>query len=162
MKNKIILLIVIGVVLLISIVVLCIIFGPKKVKISEIKSIHFSYSNGYSAYAYTMYDLDYKDGKYIASIKPDGIPENEAREINVDEEFVKKIENILSKYNVGSWDGFRESDKYVLDGDSFSLSVHFVDKTDISASGYMRWPKNYSNVREELDNLFMGLYNKTF
>lgn len=162
MKNKIILLIVIGVVLLISIVVLCIIFGPKKVKISEIKSMHFSYSNGYSAYAYTMYDLDYKDGKYIASIKPNGIPENEAREINVDEDFVKKIENILSKYNVGSWDGFRESDKYVLDGDSFSLSVYFIDKTDISASGYMRWPKNYSNVKEELDNLFMGLYNKTF
>ena len=162
MKNKIFILIIIGIVILTTIVVLCIIFRPKKVEISEIKSMHFSYSNGYSAYAYSTYDLDYKDGKYIASIKPDGIPDSEAREISVDKDFVKKIESILSKYDVGGWDGFRESDKYVLDGDSFSLSVYFVDKTSISASGYMRWPKNYSSVKEELSKLFMDLYNKTY
>ena len=162
MKNKIFVLILIGVVLLATVIVLCIVFRPKKVKISDIKNFHFSYTSGYAMYSYTTYDLDYKGNKYIASIKPNGIADDEKREIEVDEKFVNDLKNILSKYDVGSWDGFKKSDKYVLDGDSFSLSVYFEDKTSISASGYMIWPKNYSNVRNEIDNLFMKTYNKTF
>lgn len=159
MKNKMFVLIIIGLVILSVIFILCIVFRPKKTKISKIKSLSFSYSQGYSAYAYNRYSLEYKENKYIATVKPYGIPDDDFVEVNVDENFVQKIEDILSKYNVGSWDGFHKSDKYVLDGDSFSLSVHFIDDTSISASGYMRWPENYGNVRNELDSLFIGLYD---
>lgn len=162
MKNKMFLLIGIGVLLLVIIVVLCIIFRPKKVEISQIKRLHFSYSQGYAIYSNIEYELEYKDSKYIATVKPYGVAEEYKREINVTEEFVKKVEDVLSENEVGSWDGFKKSDKNVLDGDSFGMYIDFVDGTSISANGYMSWPKNYSTVRNKLDDLFMGLYNSTY
>ena len=41
-----------------------------------------------------------------------------------------------------------------MDGNSFSLTVRMKNDDYISATGYMMWPKNYSNVKSELDNIF--------
>lgn len=157
MKNKYIIFIIIGIVIVGIIIFLCEILFKKKVEISEIKHMSFSYSQGYAMNAYIRYELDYKDDKYIAKIKPYGIPDEEASEVEVDKKTVKKIEEVLGKYEVGKWNGFHKTDKNVLDGDSFSMNVTFKDETSISASGYMRWPKNYGNVRDELDTIFMSL-----
>ena len=157
MKEKIGLLIII--VIMATVLTFMIIFR-KKVEIKNIKYMHFSYSVGYAMYSNVNYDLEYKNSKYIAKIKPDGIADDDAKEVEVDEKTVGKIEEILKKYNVNSWNGFNKSDKYVLDGDSFSFSLSLKDETYISASGYMKWPKNYREVRSELDDIFMNLYDK--
>ena len=34
------------------------------------------------------------------------------------------------------------------------------DDTDIHASGYMKWPKNYREVKAELDSILGSLYSK--
>ena len=152
----------IAIVLIAIMIVLCIILNNKKVKISEIKNFSFSYTQGYMINSSIRYNLEYKDDKYIATVKPYGIPDEEAREIKVSDDFVKEIEEILSKYEVNSWNGFNKSDKYVLDGDSFSCFIDFKNGESVSAHGYMSWPKNYSSVRKELDDKFMGLYNSVY
>ena len=107
--------------------------------------------------AYTRYEINKKDGKYIATIKQYGKSDEEAQKVEVSENKVKELESILNKYNVIKWNGFNQNDKNVLDGDSFSLSIHMEDDKDISASGYMKWPDNYKNVREELNSFFEDL-----
>lgn len=152
----------IAIVVIIAMIVLCVIFNNKKVKVSEIIHLSFSYTQGYSINSNIVYTLEYRNDKYIATVKPYGISNEESREIVVKEDFVKEVEDVLNKYEVASWDGFNKSDKYVLDGDSFSFSTSFKDDKSISAHGYMSWPKNYYNVRNELDELFMNLYNSVY
>ena len=62
------------------------VFTAKKTTVSSIeslKSLHFSYSNGYMMNAYTTYDISLEDDTYYVTIKPYGIPEEESqKEIN--------------------------------------------------------------------------------
>ncbi len=127
---------------------------------SEIKSFHLSYSNGYMMNANIIYEFKLEDDRYIASIKPYLVADENTLIIDIDQDIVEKIVDILKKYEVNKWDGFDKVDKDVLDGDSFSLSVWFKDDKSIHASGYMMWPENYRNVRDEISDIFMEIYNK--
>ena len=130
---------------------------PPASNISNIKHFYFTYSNGYAMNSYTKYEIDEKDGKFIAKIKQYGEPEEDSKEIEISSEKMKELENILNKYNVSKWDGFNKTDKNVLDGDSFSFSLRTEDNKSISASGYMKWPDNYKNVVGELETFFGDL-----
>ena len=165
MKTKLILMIVAA--LLIGIGGLCIVKEKMKDKIninelevSNIKSFYITYSNGYMINAYTRYQLILEDGVYIAKIKPYGVYEEDELEIKVEETLMEKIVNILVKYEVNKWNGFDKTDKYVLDGDSFSFSVLLNNDKSISASGYMMWPEHFRDVVGEISPLFMDIYNK--
>ncbi len=162
MKTKLVLFVVIGIVLIISLisVILLLIFNPfkKKIVIENIDSFNYSYTTGWAMYSYVIYNIRKEDDKYIVRIKPDQISDDEAFETDVDIDFVKRLESILNKYNISSWDGFSKSDSNVLDGDSFSLSL-VVGEDVISSHGYMMWPNNYRSVKNELDKLFMDFYN---
>ena len=130
-------------------------FGKKdnKKELKDLRNLKFHYTSGYAIYAYTNYEINYDD-KYTITIKPYGIPDEEAKTYDISEEEIEKILEILNKYDVKKWDGFRKSDKNVLDGDSFSFSARFEDGTSISASGYVSYPTNYSNVKKELIEIF--------
>lgn len=132
--------------------------NKKSKPVEGITSLHLSYSTGYHMYAYTIYDIELRDGKYIASIKPTDIPDEDKKEFEIDEKTVKEIEKKLTEYKVFGWDGFHESDHNVLDGDSFSFSLNLSNGESVSASGYMRWPENYRDVRNYLDEVLGSLY----
>lgn len=53
----------------------------------------------------------------------------------MDASLMDQVREILEKYEVGNWNGFRGRDSLVLDGSSFSFHVSFTDGTSISASG---------------------------
>ena len=53
--------------------------------------------------------------------------------------------------------GFHKTDKMALDGDRFSLSICMEDDTSLSASGYMRRPRNFAVVADGPDSLFAPL-----
>lgn len=131
----------------------------KKTEIKDLKSFIFSYSTGNEIYSNVRYELDCNENCQI-TIKPSGISDEDKYEVKVDYKFGKRIEDVLNKYNVASWNGFNKSDQNVLDGDSFSIYIDYNDNGYISASGYMMWPDNYSNVKNELNNMFMELYSK--
>ena len=133
--------------------------NKKKTQITDIESFRFSYTTGYHINAYVIYTLEYKKNKYIASIKPNDVKEEKTIEKKVNKKFIKNLKNILTKYNVNEWNGFQKTDKNVLDGNSFSLYIKMQDG-NIAASGYMKWPKNYSKVKQELDKLFSKIYKK--
>ena len=133
----------------------------KIIKVSEIKRLYFSYSNGYMANSNVIYELENDSYGCKVTIKPYEAPYEQEMSLYVSDKVSKKVEDVLNQYNVAKWDGFRGNDPYVLDGDSFSMTLTLKDGTDISASGYMEWPNNYSNVRNELDNIFMEIYYET-
>lgn len=132
----------------------------KKTEITNFEYLHFSYSTGNMIYSNVRYSIDLKEGKYIATIKPNDVPDEEAKEVEINEETIKQIIEVLNEYDVLSWDKFNKSDKNVLDGDSFSFNMKLDDKQSISASGYMEWPKNYGNVKGELDDILKKLYEE--
>lgn len=147
----------VGTVILMGVVALSLtVFSPKK-EIKDIKSFYYGTADGTAMYDGVRYDIDYEDGKYIATIQKRGQSEEEAKKVEISKDKVKELEDILNKYNVGSWDGFSRHDKNVLDGSSFSLSVNCFDDTSVSASGYMIWPNNYKEVRGSLETFFEGL-----
>lgn len=133
-----------------------------KVEIKDVNIFHLSYSNGYMMNANIIYRFDYdKDtGKYMITVKPYLVAEEDQVVVEAPEGFREKIKDILIKYNVNKWNGFKKVDKNVLDGDSFSLFVRMEDDSEIEASGYMKWPDNYRNVIGEYDSLFIEIYNK--
>ena len=154
--------VIIGVIVLLIIggLVFMIIKKEKRVEISNIKYLSFSYSKGYAVNSYIRYSLDCKKDGYIAEIKPYGIDDDEKITVSVSDDVVSKLVDVLKKYDVSSWNGFNKNNKNVLDGDSFSLYVRMDNDDTIEASGYMMWPKNYSDVRDSIDSIFMDIYDK--
>ena len=128
------------------------------VEISEIKSFNYGYSINMMMNGNVSYYVVLKDGKYIATIKPYMVAQEDALEVELNSDQISKLRNILIDNHVNKWNGFSKSDKNVLDGNSFSLSVYFVNGEDISAHGYMVWPSNYSEVRGSLDEFFGEIY----
>ena len=149
---------IVGTIILIGVVVL---FSPvlkENKPIDDIKYFYYGTTEGMAMYDGVRYAIDYEDGKYIATIQKNGQSEEDAKKVEISKSKVKKLEDILNKYEVGKWDGFKKYDKNVLDGSSFSLSIGFFgDKESISASGYMEWPENYREVRGELESFFEKL-----
>lgn len=131
-----------------------------KVKITDIKYLSFYYTQGNMMNSYVKYTLTYENDKYIAEIKPNFKSEEEIKKVEIKKNDIEKIIETLKKYNVNKWNGFNKSDKYVLDGDSFSLYITFLDNTKLSASGYMMYPKNYNEVQNVLDKIFLSYYNE--
>lgn len=123
-------------------------------EISDINYFYFTYTKGYAMNSYVTYQINKTNNKYIAKIKPYGKSEDEKIEKEISKEDVTKLEKILNKYNVSSWNGFNKTDKNVLDGDSFSCTIYAENDVKVSASGYMMWPENYRNVVSELDVFF--------
>ena len=150
MKGKI-LLFFIGVVIMIGALTGCL---KQKKDIKDIEILHFSYSVGYMMNAYCKYTLDLKDDVYTATIKPNGIPDEEKRTYEVDKDKVVELANRLNETKIYLWDGFKKSDRNVMDGDSFSFYLRFGDKEKIDASGYMMWPTDYAQIKGVIEGWF--------
>ena len=154
MKMK--LLLILSILIVIGFIIFIFCFKNKIVEIDEFKYFEFGYSNGYAMNSNILYRVDCND-KCIAKIKPYGVEDSDAFIVELNDNEVSKIISILKKYNVSSWNGFNKTNKNVLDGDSFHMYLSMKNGDYISASGYMKWPNNYSDVRGELDNLFSKL-----
>ena len=154
--------IIIGIFVIVFIGIIIFFLGRKKnVEIKEVIGFHFSYSKGYMMNANINYEYYYdkETNKYIVSVKPYLIAEEDKVEKEITKEFGDEIKKILVKYDLGKWNGFKKYAKDVLDGDSFSFHVRMKDEQKIEADGYMMWPDNYRLVRDEYDKLFMKIYN---
>lgn len=145
--------------LIIGIIIFVCCFKTKKIEIGEFKYFEFGYSTGYAMYSSVNYRVDCDD-KCIAKIKPDGVADEEKVEVELSEKEINQLISILNKYDVGKWDGFKKNDKSVMDGNSFHIYIKMKNDDYLSASGYMKWPKNYGNVCGELDSFFNKYINK--
>ena len=132
----------------------------KYTKINDMQRMYFSYSTGTMIYSNVRYEINQKRNKYVITIKPDNVPDEEKKEVEVGFLTINKIIDVLNEYKVYNWDGFRKYDRNVLDGNSFSFSLYYGNNKKVEANGYMMYPKNYREVREKLDNIFTEIYNK--
>ncbi len=153
-----------GIIIIVVVVIVCLLMRKKEEIKTEIKDIvyfHFSYSNGYMANAHIIYEINYdeKENKYMVSVKPYGVPDEKKVVVLEPDGFRDKVKDILIKYDLAKWNGFKKYAKDVLDGDDFSFYVKMEDNQKIDADGYMMWPDNYRSVRDEFDKLFMKIYN---
>lgn len=78
----------------------------------------------------------------------------------VDEPVLEQLGEIAGKYRLDRWDGFDKTDKHVMDGNSFTLSVILADGKTISAHGNNRFPDGYSDAKQEICTLFEDLIDK--
>lgn len=124
----------------------------KPKKIESIKTLHYSFSNGYSMNAYTVYDLECDEDCYV-TVKPHGYPEDRTSKYKISEDKIDELIKVFNDNKVLSWDGYHKNNKYVLDGDSFSFSLTTKEGLSVSASGYMKWPDNYFTVQSAIEKL---------
>lgn len=78
----------------------------------------------------------------------------------VDEPVLEQLGEIVGKYRLDRWDGFDKSNKHVVDGNNFSLSVTLADGKTISAHGSNRFPDGYGDAKQEICELFEDLIDK--
>ena len=117
----------------------------------NIKNFRFTYSVGYSAYANYVYELKKEDnGKYKAMYKKAGVPNDEITVFTVDSATAQNLKNLLIENNILKWNGFKETDKNVLDGNDFYFSVTFEDGKNYNAGGYEAYPKGYSEGKKAI------------
>lgn len=124
---------------------------------SDITLFKFRYSTGNMMYADVQYKLRSEDGEYKAYRKQNLVPDDKADIFTVDSAFVLKLTELLKRCSLEKWDGFNKSDKRVLDGYSFGIYIRNAKGQLIRASGYMKWPKNYKEVKQALTELFDSL-----
>ena len=132
----------------------------KSNNIKDIKKLSFSYSTGNYIYGSVSYDISFENGKYILTIKLDNVAPEDAVELEINNTIIENVLAILNKYQVKEWNGFNKSDQNVLDGNSFNMTITEKDETHISAHGYMKWPENYREVKQELDELFKNILDE--
>ncbi len=133
--------------------------GCSKYNFSDLEYFSFRYNTGNMMYADVCYTLKLEDNVYTATVKPEGVASENADQFVVDEAFVQKLIDLLTTNNVQKWNGFSKADKHVQDGYHFDLYVKNKANDSISASGYMKWPQNYAEVKKGLNDIFMNLYN---
>jgi len=105
------------------------------------------YRNGdvaYDAYRITLW----QDGYHVSV--------NEGADQRIDSEAVDALMRIVDEYDLARWDGFDESEDFVLDGEGFWLEIRMTDGTGITAHGDNVFPEHYfeaiGSIQEILDN----------
>lgn len=130
-------------------------FGPQ---ITDIKSFRFSYQVGNYMNGSVAYELKQEeDGSYTATVKPNQVAEADAKKYKVGKDFADELAAFLREKKVNRWNGFQKSDRHVLDGNGFSFSLWTTEDKNISASGYMRWPRGYDEVKAGIEAIFAKL-----
>ena len=122
-------------------------------------SFRFNASGGSYMNSGETYEAALKDGTVTVRIRLDGVDDEDAEEFTTDESFLRKLDEIVERNNVKKWNGFSLSNKNVLDGHGFSLSIKMENGEYLSAHSYMAWPDNYSEFCGEVTALFMELYD---
>lgn len=132
----------------------------KKIKIENTKYFSYSYTVGnyINGSVYYKIEID-ENGNYIAYFKDDGVDEENQLKKEIDEDTIIELENILNKNNIDKWNGFDKVDKYVLDGNSFSLYYKNGNNEIIESSGYMVYPNGYTDFKNDIKIFFNTLFN---
>ena len=133
--------------------------GCGKKPIESIRSFDFGYGTGNMMNASVRFEVRYdrKEGTYTAVVKGSGVAEEDADVYPIDESFLNELIVFLNENEIQKWDGFQKSDKHVMDGNGFHLSIWTHEGDTISASGYEKYPKNYNDVKNGIITIFAKL-----
>ena len=125
----------------------------------KLKKMHLG---SHGSYMYSGFDYSYESHgeKAEITVRLDGVSDEDALTIEVDEDFTRRIQELFERFKLKKWDGFNGSNQNVLDGDSFSFSAAFEQGETISAGGYMNYPGNYREALAAFNDLFIPPYEQ--
>ena len=131
--------------------------GNKKINYEK-HLISFSYSYGNKDMGFNSYYISDDGSKVNYSLTSTS---NSVRNINkeIDKEYIKRITNIIDKYDVLDWDGFNKHKEEESNKIVFSIELGYDNGDNYSASGYMKYPDNFDKVHSEFIKIFNELYN---
>ena len=79
--------------------------------------------------------------------------ENRDLSDTVSVQFMDSLETLCNKYKVHRWNGFRGNNKHVCDGTGFTLYIRYQECKTVEAHGMNKFPRHYSEFRDELFEL---------
>ena len=133
-------------------------YRKKNIKIGNIKRFEYYYNKGNAIDSNAHYLVECESLCHVV-IKFYEV--HDSYEIDIDKKELAKLHKILIDYNINKWNGFNKNDKRVLDGNAFDLYVLDDKGQRIQASGYMRYPSNYKQVKKELEEFFIHIYKNS-
>ena len=122
----------------------------KDKQVENLKYLEYHYTTGNALNSDVLYKIECHN-KCILTIKKENISLAESLKVELTNKELKDIESILNKYKVSKWNNYNKSNKHVLDGNSFNLYIKYSNK-NISARGYMKYPRNYHKFKKEIDS----------
>ena len=119
-----------------------------------ITEFKYEYGGGWST-TYS-YEIKQKDDKYVFTYK-ETLKDADVIIKYVSKKNMKKLSDLIDKYEIDKWNGFDKSQDNIYDGSYFSLNVKYNNGDVINAHGYMMTPDNYNEASEELIDFLNGL-----
>ena len=119
----------------------------------------FTYTFGSFNSGSYQYKIQSKNNKILFSVDafdPKKGNINTNKEINNNQ--IYELNKIINENNIEKWNNFNKRDDNILDGYSFSINIKYKNGKKISASGYMKYPKNYNKAHNELKKFLESLY----
>lgn len=92
------------------------------------------------------YEITLQSGSYM-------IRENEDAPRRMEPGLIAELQDVIRKYGLEAWDGFHESNPYVLDGEGFWLEMRFADGAAVYAGGDNAFPDSYSDAMAGIDGI---------
>ena len=144
--------ILIGLIIVIFLILIILVRIDNKTEKISIKNFEYHYTINNSSNNSVRYKVECND-KCNITIND----RKEKKEYEISKEYLKELEEILTKYSVYRWNGYNKVNKKVKDGKSFTLKVTLENNKTIKAHGYMSYPNNYKLVKEEIDLYFNNI-----
>ena len=144
--------ILIGLIIIIFLILIILVRIDNKAEKISIKNFEYHYTINNSSNNSVRYKVECND-KCNITIND----RKEKKEYEISKEYLKELEEILTKYSVYRWNRYNKVNKKVKDGKSFTLKVTLENNKTIKAHGYMSYPNNYKLVKEEIDLYFNNI-----
>lgn len=123
----------------------------------------FKYTTS-SSISYDSYEIYKENNNFVLKKKLDsGYNDNNEDNSKIYVLTNEDMDNLnlkIHELKINKWNGFNKSNKNVLDGNSFSLEVNYDDDKNLTASGYMKYPNNYSESSKKLIEFLDTISNK--
>lgn len=120
---------------------------------AHITSFHYNFDGTIGGNSH-HYSVRVKDG--VATMTIEDMQHQDYGEMTdtVGMDFVEALEALCAKYNVREYDGFKGYDRFVCDGEGFSLSIDYDNGKEVNAHGMNEFPRGFRNFAEEMHDLF--------
>ncbi len=100
----------------------------------------------------TQYQVEYNQGVAMVVLSGDDYGEFE-HELEAEDDLLSDIADVISSYDIRSWEPYYVSEVAVVNGMSFTLDVEFGDESTIAVFGQDAFPANFSEAYDEIELL---------
>lgn len=121
-----------------------------RVTLTPVRTLSYFYLYRSGEINYDSYQITMDAEGYHVSVN-----EGEGRPVSA--ETVDALYRVIDAYDVASWDGFSESEPFVLDGEGFWLDYNLTDGTRVHATGDNAFPEHYFEAMGEMWDILSGM-----